>query len=339
MKVDGGIELAGDAAAVAGAAAQAEDLGYDGVWTTETRHDPFLPLAVAAASTRRVQLGTSIAVGFARTPMTLAMAANDLQQLSGGRFVLGLGSQIKAHITKRYSMPWSHPAPRMRELVVAIRTIWGSWATGTPLSFRGDFYTHTLMTPVFDPGPNPHGAPPILVAAVGERMTEVAGEVADGLIVHPFTTEPYLREVTLRALERGASRSGRARSDLVVSFPGFVVTGTTDDEMAASARAARAQLAFYASTPAYRPVLEHHGWGDLQTELHRLSRAGAWEQMGALVDDTMLKTFAVVAPPEEVPGRVLARFGQLVDRFTISTPAQRPDAALWRRVLPGFAAR
>ncbi len=316
MKLDGGLDLSGDARAIADAARAAEEVGYDGVWAAEAGHDPFPGLAVGAGATADLELGTGIAVAFARNPMTLATLANDLQLLSGGRFVLGLGSQIKAHITKRYSMPWSHPAPRMRELILAIRAIWSSWSTGDALAFRGEFYTHTLMTPFFSPGPNPHGNPPIFLAAVGTRMAEVAGEVADGLLVHPFSTQRYLEEVSLPALLGGAARAGKARHDLTVSLPAFVVT---DDR---SAQTARSQIAFYGSTPAYRPVLELHGWGDLQSDLNRLSKRGEWDEMARLVDDEILGTFAVVCDPDpgQVATRALERWGGLVDRLSFYTP-------------------
>src|ERR1019366_4796383 len=264
MEIDGGIGF--DPSGVIEAAKQAELVGYDGFWVPETGHDPFLPLVLAAEHTERIKLGTGIAVAFARNPMNLAVMANDLQTLSQGRFLLGLGSQIKPHIEKRFSMPWSHPAPRMRELILAIRAIWATWDTGEKLDFRGEFYTHTLMTPFFVPEKNPYGHPKILLAAVGELMTEVAGEVGDGLLVHGFSTERYIREVTLPALERGAAKAGKSRADLTVSYPGFVVTGATEADVAAAAQAVRQQIAFYGSTPAYRPVLELHGWGDLQTE-------------------------------------------------------------------------
>jgi len=336
VKVDGGIGFA--KGGTADEAVAAEALGYDAVWSVEAAHDPFLPLAQAAAFTEHLGLGTGIAVAFARNPMTLAVVANDLQLLSEGRFLLGLGSQIKPHITKRYSMDWSHPAPRMKELIMAIRAIWAAWAApGTPLAFRGEYYTHTLMTPFFDPGPNPFANPPIFLAAVGTHMTEVAGEVADGLLAHGFTTERYLREVTLPALERGAARSGRTRAELEVACSGMVVTGDSEEAVAKAMARVKAQIAFYASTPAYRPVLELHGWGDLQTELNRLSKRGEWEAMAALIDDDMLDAFAVVAPPEEVAGRVLARYGDLVDRFGFPVPhAVDPDR--WRAVLEAFHA-
>lgn len=318
MKIDGVIGF--DPSGIAASARRLEEAGYDGAWTAETGRDPFLPLAIAAEATERLELATGIAVAFARNPMTLATVANDLQQLSKGRFVLGLGSQIKPHITKRFSMPWSRPAPRMRELVAAIRAIWKTWETGTRLDFRGEFYTHTLMTPFFDPGPNPFGNPKIVLAAVGTHMAEVAGEVGDGLMAHPFTTARYVREVSLPALERGAAKAGKTRRDLVVSLPGLVVTGSTEEELTASAKAAKTQLAFYGSTPSYRPVLELHGWGELQDELHARSKRGDWDTMGELVDDEVLQTFAVVAPPGRVADAVLERWGGLVDRFSFSTP-------------------
>ena len=333
MKVDGGIGF--DPAGVAAAAKTAEELGYDGVWSAETNHDPFLPLALAATTTERLQLGTGIAVAFARNPMNLAVLANDLQLLSKGRFMLGLGSQIKPHITKRYSMPWSHPAPRMRELILAMRAIWATWNGGEKLEFRGEYYTHTLMTPFFDPGPNPFGTPPVLLAGVGQLMTEVAGEVGDGLLVHGFTTERYLREVTIPALERGAAKAGKTRADLQVSYPGFVVTGDSDEERETAAKAVKSQIAFYGSTPAYRPVLELHGWGDLQTELNRLTKQGGWDEMGELITDEILETFAVVAPLDQVAERVKGRFGDLIDRFSFYMPYKvEPDR--WRQLLAGF---
>jgi probable F420-dependent oxidoreductase len=333
MKIDGGIGFDPDGMAEAARAAEAS--GYDGVWTAETSHDPFLPIAVGAGATATLEFGTGIAVAFARNPMNLAVVANDLQLYTKGRFMLGLGSQIKPHITKRFSMPWSHPAPRMRELMLAIRAIWHTWETGEKLDFRGEYYTHTLMTPFFDPGKNPYGNPKILLAAVGELMTEVAGEAGDGLLVHGFTTERYLREVSLPALERGAAKAGKSRGDLTVSYPGFVVTGKTEADLDAATKAVREQIAFYGSTPAYRPVLELHGWGDLQTELNTLSKRGEWVQMGELIDDEILEAFAVVAPIDEVAAKVKARFDNVVDRYSFYAP-YKMDPTEWRSVLEGF---
>jgi len=333
MRVDG--TLGFDPAGVVTQATEAEAAGYDGIWSAETGHDPFLPLVLAAEHTRHLQIGTGIAVAFARNPMTLAMTANDLQTMAEGRFMLGLGSQIRPHIEKRFSMPWSHPAPRMRELILAVRAIWASWSDGSRLAFRGEYYRHTLMTPMFDPGPNPYGNPPIFLAAVGSLMTEVAGEVADGLLAHGFTTERYLREVTLPALERGLATSGRSRSEVEISYPGMVVTGVDEESFARSAAATRKQLAFYASTPAYRPVLELHGWGDLQTELNTLSKRGAWDEMAALVDDEMLHTFAVVGELDSIASRVRDRYEGLIDRFNVYAPSG-VSTGQWAEVLAGF---
>ena len=322
-----------------GAAQAARDLeaaGYDGVWSAETSHDPFLPLVIAAEHTTRLELGTGIAVAFARNPMTLANIGYDLQLYSKGRFLLGLGSQIKPHITKRFSMPWSQPAARMRELVLAMRAIWDCWNSDgdVPLRFEGEFYRHTLMTPFFNPGPNPYGSPRVFLAAVGEKMTEVAGEVADGMLVHGFTTASYLKDVTLPALERGFGRAGAAktRADFELSMPAFVVTGSDEGTMSAAAQGVREQIAFYGSTPAYRGVLEHHGWGDLHPELNRLSKQGGWKEMGELITDDILSEFAVVGAPAEIPRLLLDRWGSLVDRLSFYAP-YRIDRDTWTTML------
>jgi len=272
---------------------------------------------VAAQRTERLELGTAIAVAFARNPMTVAVAANDLQALSAGRFALGLGSQVKPHITRRYSMPWSRPAARMREFVLAVRAIWASWADGEPLDFRGEFYTHTLMTPFFDPGPNPHGNPRILLAGVGPLMTEAAGEVADGLLCHAFSTERYLREVTVPALARGRAKVGRTLAGFELSGPALIVATDSAEEMAAGIQFVRAQIAFYGSTPAYRAVLDLHGWGELHDELNAMSRRGEWAQMPARIDDEVLHTFAVIGTPEQAVAEIHRRYGDLVTRIAI----------------------
>jgi probable F420-dependent oxidoreductase len=331
--VDGGIGF--DPSGVIDTARAAEKAGYDGLWSAETSHDPFLPLVLAAEHTDHVELGTGIAVAFARNPMNLAVMANDLQTLSRGRFMLGLGSQIRPHIEKRYSMPWSHPAARMRELVLAIRAIWDSWTEGDRLAFRGQFYRHTLMTPMFDPGPNRYGNPKIFVAAVGRRMTEVVGEVADGLLVHGFTTERYLREATIPALERGLAASGRNRSDIQTSYPGMVVTGPDERSFEEAKTAVKKQLAFYGSTPAYRPVLELHGWSELQTELNTLSKQGKWDEMTDLIDDEVVEAFAVVGPLDHLVPTIRQRFDGLVDRFCFYAPyAADPDQ--WTGLISAF---
>jgi probable F420-dependent oxidoreductase len=318
MKIDGGVGVyAGIGDLNAGEAAKAqEDAGYDGLWAAETSHDPLISLALAAEHTERVELGTAIVVAFGRNPMDLAITANDLQLLSKGRFILGLGSQIKPHIEKRFSMPWSHPAARMREFILAMRAIWESWHNGTKLDFRGKFYTHTLMTPFFNPGPSEYGSPKVFLAGVGARMTEVAGEVCDGFLAHAFSTPRYLREVTIPALERGLAKAGRSRQDFEVTSPGFMVLGKSDDELEKSAAGVRQQIAFYGSTPAYRPVLEMHGWGDLQSELNVMSKRGEWVEMGKLINDDILSEFAIIGRPEDVPKEVENRYGGLTDRMT-----------------------
>jgi probable F420-dependent oxidoreductase len=332
VKVDSGM-MGVEIAEMAARARELEELGYDGLVTAETSHDPFLPLAIAAEHTERIELTTGIAVAFARSPMTLANTAWDLNLYSHGRFILGLGSQIKPHITKRFSMPWSHPAARMREMIQAMRAIWDSWQNGSKLDFRGEFYQHTLMTPFFNPGPNPWGAPRVFIAAVGELMTEVAGEVCDGILIHGFTTERYVREVTMPAIERGLAKAGRSRADFQVSGPLFVVTGDSEASFAAAEAATKQQIAFYGSTPAYRGVLELHGWGALQDELNALSKQGKWVEMGNLITPEILHTFAVVAEePEQVAAELAKRYSGVVDRCSFYAP-YKADMQRWRSVV------
>jgi probable F420-dependent oxidoreductase len=336
MKVDAG-QYAPSVDAAANAAVAAERDGYDGWCAFETQIDPFLGCAVAAERTERIDLGTSIVVAFARNPMTVALQANDVQALSGGRFTLGLGSQIKPHITRRYSMPWSKPAARMREFILAVRAIWDCWATDGELDFEGDFYTHTLMAPFFNPGPNPHGNPKIMLAAVGPLMTQAAGEVADGVLIHAFSTERYMREATLPALEKGFEKAGRTIDGFEITAPAFVVARDTEEEIAEGAAFVKQQIAFYGSTPAYRPVLELHGWGDLQTELNGLSKQGKWQEMGELIDDDILSAFAIVAEPEEIGPRLSDRYGDVVDRISFYAPF-RSDPDRWTRVMAALKA-
>ncbi len=318
MKIDAG--LMGALGDVPSRVREFEQQGFDGVVTAEMSGDPFFPLLLAAEHSERIELMTSIAVAFSRNPMLLANIGNDLQSYSGGRFILGIGSQIKPHITKRFSMPWSHPAARMREFILAMRAIWDCWYEGKKLDFRGDFYTHTLMTPMFTPTNNPHGAPRVVLAAVGPKMTEVAGEVADGMLVHSFTTKRYLDEVTLPAIERGLAASGRDRQRFQVCYPAFIVTGRDEKEWEETRTAVSRQLAFYGSTPAYRGVLELHGWGELQTELNVLSKQGEWVAMGERITDEILEAFAVVAEPAKVASTLGERFGGRVDRLLCTFP-------------------
>lgn len=306
MKIDGALTM--EKLEEAGsAAARLEAQGYDGGFSFEGPHDPFLPLVDAARATERLELGTAIAVAFARNPMTCAQQANDLQLLSGGRFVLGLGTQIKPHIVKRFSMPWSRPAARMREFVLAIKAIFQTWETGERLEFRGEFYEHTLMTPFFNPGPNPHGAPPIFVAGVGPKMVEVCGEVADGFFVHPLHTPEYLRAVTLPALAGGAAKAGRDAASCQISCQTIVCLGSNDEEVERARQKARGQISFYGSTPAYRGVLDHHGYEELQPKLNRMSKEGKWLEMMAEIGDDLLDRIAVSGTPAQVAKRLRER--------------------------------
>jgi probable F420-dependent oxidoreductase len=336
VKVDGGL-VSRSLEDIGRLAKELEEVGYDGGFSIETAHDPFFPLLLAAEHTERLELGTGIAVAFARNPMVMANIGYDLQAYSMGRCILGLGSQIKAHIEKRFSMPWSHPAPRMREFILAMRAIWAAWNDGEKLDFQGDFYRHTLMTPFFNPGPNPYGNPKVFLAAVGEKMTEVTGEVADGILLHAFTTERYVREVTLPALERGWEAAGKARSQFEITGPMFIVTGDTAEAMESARVGTKQQIGFYGSTPAYRGVLELHGWGELQTDLNRLSKQGAWETMGELITDDILDAFAVTGAPEDIPKLMLARYGDVLDRISFYAPYQS-DPERWSRILAGFHA-
>jgi probable F420-dependent oxidoreductase len=306
--------------------AQAERIGFDGLWSTEVSRDPFLPLVIAAQQASAMQIGTAVAVAFARSPMTMAVVANDLNTFSRGRFVLGLGSQIQAHIERRFSMPWSAPAQRMREYIQALHAIWASWQNNEKLDFRSEHYRHTLMTPMFSPEPNPFGAPRIVLAAVGPKMTTVAAELADGLLVHGFTTAGYLREVTHPVIEASLRATNRRRSDFSGCYPGLIVTAGHERGYTDALQRVRRQIAFYGATPAYRAVLDLHGWDELHTELHRLSKTGEWTTMTELIDDEVLSAFAVCGEPTQVGAEIVRRFGDLVDRFTVYTPYPLDEA-------------
>jgi probable F420-dependent oxidoreductase len=298
--------------------AAAEAAGLDCLWAAETTNDPFLSLTLAAEHSTSVLLGTGVAIAFARNPMSLAYTTNQLQEYSGGRVVVGLGSQVRRHIEQRFSMTWSRPAARMREYVLALRSIWASWNEGAPRGFEGEFYTHTLMTPVFAPPSHEFGPPRVFLAAVGPRMNEVAGEVADGVITHGICSARYLREVIVPALDRGLATSGRSRQELEVTCPGFISVVEDPSKMEKARDAMRRQIGYYASTPAYRPVLDLHGWGDLQGELYACSKEGRWADMAHLVDDDVLDTLTIVCAPGDLAGEVGRRYGGLVDRINVS---------------------
>lgn len=314
----------------------AERLGFDGLWTSETDHDAFLGAAIAAEHSTRLVIGTSIALAFTRSPTALAYTAWDLGQLSGGRFVLGLGTQVRGHIVRRFGMPWEAPAPKLRDVIGAIRAVWASWRDGTPLDYHGQYITLSLMTPFFTP---PGPAPPlhIEIAGVGARMCRLAGEVADGFHPHPFHTRRYLREVVLPGVAAGLAQSGRARRDVTISASVFAATGTAA-EVEAGLQAIRRHLSFYASTPAYRPVLDLHGWTEIGEALSRRAARGQWQEMPAMVTQEMLDAAALWGPPDEVAARLAAEYGPLVDRVRIYdafVPGQRDE--VWRALARGVA--
>jgi probable F420-dependent oxidoreductase len=335
MRIDhylrGDLPMAGDLAH------DLEAIGFDGLYTAEGPHEPFFPLLLAAERTTTATLFTNIAVAFARSPMDLAQMANDLQQASGGRFVLGLGSQIRPHIEHRFSMTWSRPVTRMREMVQAIKAIQTAWNDRTELAFRGEIYRHTLMTPFFDPGPNPHGPPPVWVAALGPKMTACAAEVGDGLLVHPFHTGRFVLEHVAPSVAEGLERSGRPRDAFTVSATPIVCTGSTDEEVEQAVTRVRGLLGFYGSTPAYRVTLDAHGWGDLQTELNLLTKQGRWDEIGQVIPEEVLETVAVHGKPEEIAGLLTARYGDAVDRVGLSMPYDASRETL-EGIVDGFRA-
>ncbi len=318
-------------------AGAAEALGADGVFSAEAAHNGFLPLAVAAGRTERITLLTNIAVAFARSPMDLAVTANDLQLMSRGRFVLGLGTQIRPHVEARYSMRWSGaPVAQMRDLVGAIRAIQTAWQERTPLAYRGEHYRHTLMTPMFDPGPNPFGPPPVWVAGLGPRMCRLAGEVGDGLLIHPFHTGTYVTEHIAPAVAEGRTAGGRPGGFTVHACP-IVCTGSTAEERARAEAGVRMLCAFYGSTPAYRVTLDAHGWGDLQTELHALTKAGRWAELPDVVPDEVVDALVVRGDPGEIAALVRARYAGAVDRVGLSMPYVADDDTV-AAVVAGFHA-
>ena len=308
------------------------DIGYDGLYTLEGAGDPFLPLALASEHCPEMTIATGIAVAFPRNPSHIAYQAWDLQRFSGGRFMLGIGSQVKAHIEKRFGIPFSPPAARMREYILAVKAFFNCWQQGERLDYEGEYYQHTLMTPMFNPGPLECGVPPILLGAMGPRMTEVAGEVADGLIVHPFNTMPFLLESQLPALQRGLLRANRSDADFITQVAAMVVTGSTEQEYAAAASTVRGLLAFYGSTPAYLPPMQAIGYEGLQPELNALSKQGRWDDMAALIDDDFLEAFAVCGEPDTIARQLLEKYGELATRLSIYAPYVLPDDT-WRGIL------
>ncbi|MGQ0568357.1 MAG: TIGR03617 family F420-dependent LLM class oxidoreductase [Armatimonadota bacterium] len=316
----------------------AEDLGFDGLWTSETDHDPFLAVALAANHSSRIALGTAIALAFTRSPTTLAYTTWDLAQLSGGRFALGLGTQVRAHIMRRFGMPWDPPVPKLREVVAAMREVWTSWADRRAPNFRGKYFNVSLMTPFFTPpGPTPPGLR-VEIAGVGARMCRLAGEIADGFHVHPFHTRRYLREVVLPQIETGLARRGRSRREFSVAASVFAAAGSAAD-VASGLDEIRRHLSFYASTPTYRPVFEFHGWVEIGERLSRLAARGQWDEMPHLITDEILTECAVWGTPEDVASQLGTKYGGLVDRlapYEALVPGRRTE--MWRALLRGLRA-
>jgi len=307
----------------------AEELGFGAVWSTETMHDPFLPGAMIAEHTQRLHFGTAVAIAFARSPATLAYTAWDLAQASGGRFILGLGTQVKAHVERRFGMPWPESVVgKLREQIAAVRAFWRTWQSGERLNFRGEYYKLTLMSPFFNPGPIEHPHIPIYIAGVNPGLARLAGEAAEGFHVHPLHTPRYLKNVLLPAIEEGVAKAGRSQGDVKVTVSPFVVTGPEEDLFV------RSQIAFYASTPSYRPVMALHGWEQVAEQLSGHASRGEWSQMPALIDDEMLATFAVVAPAEELAAALAERYAGLADRLMPYIPFQPGEReAMWRALL------
>ncbi|MGI9287807.1 MAG: TIGR03617 family F420-dependent LLM class oxidoreductase [Pseudomonadales bacterium] len=333
MKIDAAI--GGDLKNASRMAKEIENLGYDGLMTAELANDPFFPLVLSAENTEKLELRTAIAVAFARNPMIMANIGHDLNSLSRGRMTLGLGSQIKPHIEKRFNMPWHGPAKQMKEFVQAMRAIWACWHDGSELKFEGGIYRNTLMTPMFTPQDRDYGPPKVVVAGVGPKMIQTAAEVADGLIVHSFNTAKYLQESIMPVLHTTLEKNGKTIDSFEVSYPMFFVTGETEEEFEKQKADVRHRIAFYGSTPAYRAVLEAHGWEDLQPELNRMSKEGKWEQMDELITDEILNEFAVVGELHEIASKTKQRVGGLVDRVTFMVPVKNTNAT--RELLTAFA--
>jgi probable F420-dependent oxidoreductase len=338
MQLDLALPVEGNQLAnVAELAQRADQLGFAALWTPETQHDPFLPLLLAAQHARQLQIGTGVAIAFARSPMVVAQSAWDLQAFSGGRFLLGLGTQVQAHIERRFSAQWGSPVERMRDYIGALRAIWQAWQEGSALSYQGSYYTHTLMTPFFNPGPIEHPHIPIYLAGVNKGLASLAGELCEGFHVHPLHSPAYLREHLRPQIERAAERAGRGRDAVQLAGSVIVVTGRDETELAQARQRARTQIAFYASTPSYRVVLESHGWGRIGERLSRLAVTRRWAEMPALINDEMLAAFALEAEPDRLGAALYARYQGLLDRVTLYLPfVPGQNEAFWQGVIAGL---
>ncbi|MGJ8686441.1 MAG: TIGR03617 family F420-dependent LLM class oxidoreductase [Spongiibacteraceae bacterium] len=330
MKIDGPFYATMDNAAAE--AKRLAAIGYDGIYTLEGAWDPFFPLALASEHAPELDIATAIAVAFPRNPSHIAYQAWDLQKFSKGRFSLGVGSQIKAHIEKRFGIDFSPPAARMREYILAVKAFFDCWQNGTRLDFQGKYYRHTLMTQMFNPGPNPYGVPPIMLGALGPKMTEVAGEVADGLIVHPFNSTPFLREQALPAVRRGLEKSAKTMDDFCLQVNAMVITGDSDEEYHAAEASVKSLLGFYASTPAYRPPMDAVGLGDLQPKLNALSKQGKWDELGNYINEEFVDAFCTRGKPSEIAAKLKDKYGDCADRLAIYAPYATPDQT-WANII------
>ncbi len=334
MKLDTGL-LASKLSDVPKAAKDAEDFGFAGLWTAEAQHDPFLPLALAAEHTERIELGTAIAVAFPRSPMVFAQIAWDLQAFSRGRFILGLGTQVRAHNERRFGVKWEHPGPKLREMIQMIYAIWDCWQHGTRPQFEGRFYNFTLMTPFFNPGPISVPKPKIFIAGVNPYMCQLAGELCEGFHIHPFHSIRYLNTVVLPNISKGLQKAGRDRAQIQLCTTAFVVTGRNDEEIEAAKGPVKQQIAFYASTPAYLGVLDVHGWADVGRRLTELSKQGKWAEMADEITDEMLAEYAVIARRDDLVDKLKAKYTGYLDRLGFYFPFDRTDG-FWREVIRAF---
>ncbi len=330
MKIDGPFYATMENAAEE--AKRLSAIGYDGVYSLEGSWDPFLPLALASEHAPALDIATGIAVAFPRNPCHIAYQAWDLQKFSKGRFSLGIGSQVKTHIEKRFGTAFDQPASRMKEYILAVKAIFNCWQENEKLDFRGQFFNHTLMTPMFNPGPNPFGVPPILLGALGPKMTQVAGEVSDGLIIHPFNNMPFIQDHTLPALSQGLARSSRSRSDLTLQVNAIVITGETEEDYEIAKNSVKGLLGFYASTPAYKPPMEAIGLGDLQPILNNLVKQEKWDKLGDYIDDDFIHAFCTSGEPHQIARELVIKYGDIADRLAIYAPYQCADAT-WQSIV------
>ena len=335
MKIDVGLGVGSDGlSGMERTARAAEEIGFDGLWASETKHDSFLPLAIAASNTGTMRLGNSVAIAFSRSPMVTAQLAWDLQELSGGRFILGLGTQVRAHVERRFSMPFDRPAARLADYIRALRAIWEAFEGDGRLDYRGEFYKHTLLSPFFDPGPISHPGIPIYIAGVNTRLARLAGGLCEGFHVHPFHSPEYVQNTVKPAIAEGAESEGRDPESVELATSAFVISGQSESETREQRETIRSQISFYASTPTYRTVLEAHGWEEVGDRLSGLAREKRWGEMPREITDEMLAAFAVEAAPDEVGPALRERYEGLIDRVALYTPFEPgKDDGFWRAVI------